>query len=311
MQEKIYRFALIGCGRFGKNYIKTIAGMDNVQITHLVTSKPENAKLIANKVKIFKTYGELLSMPHVDGVIIATPPETHSIILQDCIYHLLPALVEKPLCMSLKEANALRDYVKTSKVPVMVGHTQLYNPAYVEFCSRFKSQKPKTIQSKVSSFGPFRDKTPMLWDWAPHDLSMCLNLLKEMPTKVSAVQTSHANYPNSGQLEINLEFKATKANIYINNLSANKYRAFVGTSSFQTMSMFDEELYEGRSDRIFQIQVPKERPLKCVVDAFVEAIETSQGGNEVWVGLDLAVDITKVIEKCQRSIEKNGEYIVD
>lgn len=304
MSDKNYKFGIIGCGRFGKNFIKTINEMDGVQITHMVTSKPENAKLVNNKVKIVSSCLEMCAQA-VDGVIVATPPETHGTLMQECAYNLIPVLCEKPMCMDLKEAMALRDYMKVGKIPCLIDHTQLWNPAFMELTERFRNDKVKKIETKVCSYGPFRKDVPMLWDWAPHDLSMCLSLLKEMPTKIKASLVPHENYDNSGELNIELVFKHTTANIKINNLSSCKYRTFIGTSPFMTLTMFGEELFQTRGQDITQLTVSNERPLFNVVNAFIHAIE--RGSYE---GLDLAVDVIKIIEKCQKSIEKESEYIL-
>lgn len=304
--DKVYKLALVGCGRFGKNYIKTIEGMPNVEITHLCTSNPENAKLIIkNKVKVHKQYTEIFDGCNLDGIIICTPAETHAGLVHECIYHLLPTMVEKPLCTRVLDATTLQNYVKNSyKVPCFVDNTQLYNPAFQEICKVFKTSKPKEINTKVCSFGPFRENMPMLWDWAPHDISMCLQLLKEMPLKVKAKLDPHENYYNSGELYVELCFKNTVAKFTINNLSTSKYRSFSAVSSFNTMTMFDHEVFEVRGDNVFNIKVSNEKPLKLAIDAFIETIETQS-----LTGLDLSVNVVRVLEKLQESLEKESVYI--
>lgn len=303
--EKIYKFALIGVGRWGKNYIKTIEQMSGVQITHLCTRNPENAKLIKkNKVKVVKNYMELCSDRFLDGVIVATPPHTHHEIVCSVAHSLLPVMVEKPLSLSLEEAISTANFLKEAKVPVLVDHTQLFNPAYEELVTSFKNDQIKTIDAKVCSFGPFRKDVSMLWDWAPHDISMVINLMKGKPAKVKASLVEHENYDNSGQLLITLKYKNTDINIKIDNLSGSKYRSFRASSNSKTITLFGEELYETRGDWIRTVQLTNEKPLQRAIMAFVDAIETNS-----MIGLDLAVDVAAVIEKCQKSIDNDSEFV--
>lgn len=306
MSEKIYKFALIGVGRAGKNFINTINKMENCQITHLVTSNPDNAKLCKNKVKILKSHHDVCSLPGaggVDGVIVAVPNESHSIILQDCLYALLPTLIEKPMGANLIETLGLRQSVYASKVPVLVGHTQTFSAAYQELCGYFKAAKPKKITSKFRSYGPFRKNATIVWDFLVHEISMVLNLLNmEAPIEVEAHLESHKNYPNSGELDVKLKFKSTEVSININNLATQKYRSFIAENAWTCLSLFDEELYDVRESRSNKIHLPSERPLHREINAFIEAIETNS-----YVGVELAVEVARVLDRCQNYLDIHTE----
>lgn len=304
MSEKIYKFGLIGVGRWGKNFVKTIEAMEGVEIAHICTSKPENAKLFKKKPRVSKDYKSLCTDFALDGVIICTPPSTHMEIIYECICNLKPFLVEKPMCMNLMDAKAIRDTVKYTRVPCMVDHTHLFSPAWEEMVYRMKKEKILSINSKAYAFGPFRKDVPMLWDWAPHDIAMCVELMKEMPTRVQASYVPNENYDNSGEINIALYFKNLTANILINNASENKYRAFVASSDYLTFSIFCDELFETRSGKCTQQKITLETPLKRLIDNFILAIETQN-----YEGLDLGVNVVNIIEKCRKSIENNAELI--
>lgn len=301
MSEQPYRLGLIGCGRFGKNYISTINKMDDVEIRYLATTKSENAKLVNNPVKVVANYTDIFFDKTINGVIIATPPETHFDIIKDCTATLMPFMVEKPMCTSLANTIKVQEAVSKTKVPCLVDYTQLFNPAFVELCKLFKNRKLTSVESKTNSFGPFRKDISMLWDWAPHDISMILTLVKEYPKKIDAFYDKNDNYDNSGVITIDLEFKGLKTSISIDNTANKKYRSFVATAGFSTMTMFGGELYESRDDKITQIHVSKEMPLKKAVEEFLLCIET--GSQE---GVNLSVDVAKILEKCASIIDKKS-----
>lgn len=292
---------LIACGRWGKNYVSTVNAMENVEITHVVTTHPENAKLFKNKVRVLKNYRELCTINGLDGAFLAAPSSFHNEIAQECLYGLLPIMIEKPMCIGYEQTLTLSKSIRGAKIPCLVNHTQLFNPAYQEICSLFKAGRPKKIISKFCTHGPFRPDCPMLWDYGVQDVSMILNLLKENPLEVNATLDAHKNYPNSGELVIDLRFKSTEAHIVINNIATKKYRSFITETGWNQMSMFDEELYEIRESGINRVHVPTEKPLARAIQAFIAAIEANE-----YVGVDLAVDVARVLERCQESINKNS-----
>lgn len=304
MSEKIYKFGLCGVGRFGKNYVKTIEAMEGVEISHICTSKPENVKLFSKKPRVSTDYKILCSDFALDGILICTPPSTHMDIMFECIHNLKPFLVEKPMTMSLIDAKAIRDTVKYARLPCMVDHTHLYSAAWEEMNYRMKKEKILSVNSKVHAFGPFRQDVPMLWDWAPHDIAMCIEFMKQMPVRVQASYIRNENYDNSGEINIALYFKSLTANIIINNASDKKYRAFVTSSDYLTFSIFCDELFETRSGKCTQQKLPLETPLKRLIDNFIVAIETQNNDS-----MDLGVNVVNIIEKCRKSIENNAELI--
>lgn len=302
--SKTYKLGLCGVGRFGKNYIKTIEGMEDAEIVAISTSNPENAKLFNHKVIVFDHFSKLAQCGALHGVIIATPPNTHYQIMKNCVDNVLPFLVEKPMCGNINETLAASYLIKSSRIACMVGHTQLQNPAYRELVTMYDYDKAKTVLSQVCSVGPFRKDVSMLWDWLPHDFSMLLTLMREFPDKLKASYVKHENYDNSGEVEVELHWKKTKATIKLNNLATKKYRVFQVDSAVKRVTMFDNELFETRDNKIRQIHVKKEMPLRVQVENFILAMETN-----TQIGVDLAVKIAKLIEFCEKSIEQNSKLI--
>lgn len=304
MNEKIYRIGVIGCGRFGKNHIKTINNMSGVEVAAICTSNEENAKLVKNtKVQVFKEYSDMIVNAHsLDFVIIASPPSTHYNVMDCCISVLKPFIVEKPFCTNYLQTKDMVSQLLKSKVPCMVDFTQLFNPAFRGLVIANSKQKIKAISSKVHAFGPFRKDVSMFWDWLPHDLSMIQSIAQSMPEWVRATQEEDLNYDNAGQINVELKYKNFTAKIEIDNVAGKKYRVFEVDNSFSRLTMMDNELYEIR-DGIRSITVGNESALQVLINSTILHIETGES-----YGLELSLEIAKIIEKTIESV-KEGDKV--
>ena len=170
------RLALIGAGCWGKNYIKTINQLSDFELTYLVSSNPESKALVSSKTILLPTWQALREKSDYDGVIIATPPQTHILLAKNFIDKSL--LIEKPLSMNLLETNAFLDLCGDHNI--LVDYIHLFNPIYIRMKNLIKQSGPvKKIKCVAGNYGPFRENVPILWDWAVHDVAICLDLLGE------------------------------------------------------------------------------------------------------------------------------------
>ena len=136
---------LVGVGRWGRRYVHTIAALPSVRIAVAVSRNPETATLLPD-IPILSQWTALFDHA-LDGIVIATPPSTHGAILRACLEAGIPALVKKPLCLDLAEAETLRALAAARDVPVLVDHTQLFHPAF------------PALQEHLSGLGPIRSIT--------------------------------------------------------------------------------------------------------------------------------------------------------
>lgn len=163
--------ALIGTGRWGSNIRRTLASLPGVTLVPPVS----------------RDWRQLLTRQDLDGVLIATPASTHAEIALPFLRRGIPLFIEKPLTDSLASARQTRRIAARSRVPVMVGHVHLYNPAFAAAKRALRrAGRLRWIFGEGMNRGPIRDDVSCLWDWAPHDLSMTLDLLSEEPAAVQA-----------------------------------------------------------------------------------------------------------------------------
>ena len=168
---KTVRLAQIGLGAWGKNIEKTLRTLPACELKYTAA----------------ENWRELLDKKDIDGAVIATPPATHAEIATTFLQRGVPVFIEKPMTGNLADALAVEAAARASGAPVMAGHLHLYNPAYRKTKELTGGiGKIRLIISRGHNNGPYRSDYSAMWDWAPHDLSMILDLLGELPAAVSA-----------------------------------------------------------------------------------------------------------------------------
>jgi predicted dehydrogenase len=301
----VIRLGLIGAGRWGRNYIRTIAALDGVRLTRLASRNPASRELVGPECTISADWRHVVESGDLEGIIIATPPSLHAEMTIAAVAAGIPVLVEKPLTLGLAEAVTLREQVRTRKGRVMVDHTHLFHPAFEEL----KRQVPalgmiREIEAEAGNQGPYREDVPVLWDWGPHDVAMCLDLLGEPPREARGMREERANRGTAvtETIRLELEFSSgARARIRISNMMEKTRRFSVRCEA--GVLVYDDiarnKLMLHRDGRDGPINVSAEPPLSRVVEAFVAGISA---GNDTTGSLDLAVNVVAVLERCARTL---------
>lgn len=294
--------ALVGSGRWGKNYINTIRSLSSCEL-------PDSF------IKT-KDYKELFNIDNIDGVIIATPASTHFQIAKEFLENGFNVLIEKPFVTSYKDALVLSEIAKRNKNVVMVGHIYLYNPAFVEVKKIIQSiGNIKYISSEGMDYGPIRPDISALWDWVPHDISMLIDLLGNLPEEVSGYGESVLR-PNTKFYDIcSLKLKFPKnifAFINVSCLSPLKKRNMIIVGNKSTI-VFDDTL-EKKISVIDNVSKKKEfpsfskkSPLSEEISGFVNLIKANKSINKS--DLKMGLTVTKIIEACEMSMSLGGKGI--
>lgn len=186
------RIGVIGCGYWGPNLIRNfieipeselvaIADLDQAQLNRMTTRFPQIQIATRN-------FRDLFEM-QLDAVIIATPPQTHFALAKECLEHELSVLIEKPITLDSDTAAQLIMIAEAYEQILMVGHTFEYNTAVLALKQMIDSGELGEIyyiDAVRASLGLFQTHANVLWDLAPHDLSILRYLLGTDPINVSA-----------------------------------------------------------------------------------------------------------------------------
>ena len=326
MRPAAVRLGLIGVGRWGKVYIRTVLSLGaRCRLTQLGTSKPAHAALVPYPVQVTSDWRKAIDSD-CDAVLIATPPSTHAQIVEACLEAGKPCMVEKPLCLDLASAERVHQRIQASGVPVLVNHTQLFNPGY-QALKRAVDDAGETIRVLIAegmALGVFRTHTPTLWDWCPHDFNLCLDLMGQSPVRVAAL--GGPADPNGAPelVSVRLDFAGGScAWIHAGRLSPHKRRTlsvFTDTQLFMFDDLATERLTVSRMDfaRRYANGIPEplekralalastRRPMEHALTYFLDGLA---GGDRRYFGSDLALEVVRLLEQCESAMKKEEEAV--
>lgn len=175
--------ALIGYGKWGGNYLKEVRSIKNCRIKYVCSPSIFKSNLPKTYKKV-TNYRKLTEFKDLNGVIIATPSNTHFEIIKYFLEKKINILVEKPMVTSLHEAQSLKPYFKEFDLVFMVNHIYFHNSLYKLLKQNLNKAKSVQLINFSGTLSPEREDVSVLWDWGPHFASICLDLYKKLPKKI-------------------------------------------------------------------------------------------------------------------------------
>lgn len=186
------KVAVIGCGKWGINHVKTavsLLGPGNVIVCDTFNGAGEKVKTVSAEVSFTDNLDTVLSDRSIQGVIVATPAETHFEIATQLLANGKNVLVEKPITLLSAEAQELINTASENNAKLMVGHVLLYHPAILKLKQLVDAGKIGALQyiySNRLNLGTIRSEENILWSFAPHDISIIQYLTGTDPIAVYA-----------------------------------------------------------------------------------------------------------------------------
>ena len=190
------RFAVIGWGYWGPKIARNLCALPGASVTMIADT--DEGRLASIEVNPWgtRTTARVSDVFHsdVDGVVVATPVRTHFRLAKEALLHGKHVLVEKPLTASLAEAEELVSLAREQGCVLMVGHTFEYSPAVNELRKLIQAGdlgRIYSIEAERVNLGLFRNDINVIWDLAPHDVSILLYLLGRHPHQVKVQAHAH------------------------------------------------------------------------------------------------------------------------
>lgn len=186
MQEQ--RIAVIGCGVWGRNIVRNFYNL-NVLDT-VCDIDDENLKKVTQEysgVKTTKDYNDIINNPAITGVAVVTPSHTHYKMVKAMLSAGKNVYVEKPISTVAEEARDLTELANQKGLVLMVGHLLLYHPAVNRLRMLVEEGALGNIvyaQSDRLNVNYFKNDRSVMWDLAPHDLSMINYVTGKEPKRV-------------------------------------------------------------------------------------------------------------------------------
>ena len=199
------RAAVIGVGSMGANHVRVYANRDDVQLVGVVDPNAELAKRIADRfsTKVYSSVDNLLEQARPQVVSIAVPTAWHSEVAGQCMRAGVHCLLEKPICATVEEGNALMALSVETGCVLLPGHIERYNPAIQALLLLLnKGDIGSFYRIEVERCGPFPPRirdTGVILDLAVHDLDIVSMLLGSLPESLysETQQLIHETYEDS------------------------------------------------------------------------------------------------------------------
>jgi len=189
------RIGIIGFGYWGPNLARNFYEMTDTELVAIADLKDDQlarAKAKYPHVTLAKDYRELFKL-NLDAVVVSTPPRLHFSVAKECLAHGLHVLIEKPMTDNSKDAEELIALAEKQGLALMVGHTFEYNTAVLALKQYVQNKELGDVyylDTARLNLGLYSRKSNVIWDLAPHDISILLFLLDQKPISVSAQAVS-------------------------------------------------------------------------------------------------------------------------
>ncbi len=328
------KVGVIGAGNWGRNHVRTLATMPGAELVAVCDAAA------GTRDKIAKQYPAILVTPDVDAllkkveaVVIAAPAITHADLARQAIAAGIPALVEKPFALSVRDAEDVAARADKAGVPLLAGHLLEYHPVVEklrEMITAGAFGQVYYLYGQRVNLGQVRPDENALWSFGPHDVSVALFLMGQAPATVSASGRSYLQPGIEDVVFLTMEFASgVIAHVQLSWLDPHKERKLTVVGSKQ-MAVFDDmqsreklRLYDKGVDRppeyrsygeslqiregdIFIPRVPNTEPLAAELGHFLavarrEAAPRSDAAD--------GVRVVRVLAAASESLKQHGQPI--
>ncbi len=238
--------AQIGCGYWGPNLLRNFFANKRCLIKWVVDTSPDRRTYVEENYPGVKTTDEFHRVvidEEIDAVVIATPAVTHFSLSKTALEAGKHVFVEKPLAMSVVEAERLVELAEEKQRKLFVGHTFLYNAAVRKVKEYIDSGDLGDIYyifAQRLNLGRVRQDVNAMWNLAPHDISIILYWFEEEPCRVSAQGFAFLQEGIEDVAFLNLDFPSGRyAHIHTSWLDPCKVRRIVIVGS-RKMIVYDD-----------------------------------------------------------------------
>ncbi|NWF51241.1 MAG: Gfo/Idh/MocA family oxidoreductase [Ignavibacteriaceae bacterium] len=329
------KIGVIGLGYWGPNLVRNFLALKDVTKVTACDQKEERLTNIKEKFPSVELTGssDHLLRGDSDAIVIATPVDTHYIFARKALENGKHVWVEKPFTSTSEEAEELLNIAEKNNLRIFVDHTFIYNGSVKKMKELVEKGELGNIlyfDSTRINLGLFQRDVNVVWDLAPHDLSIMMYLLNHY--KVKAISTSGiANYNGKENLaHINVFFDNNCfAHFHVNWLSPVKMRLMIvggdkkmlvydDMQNFEKIKVYDsgidyksaESIYEAlvqyRIGDMFSPKINQTEALTLAAKEFIASINENR--NPLTSGIE-GLEIVKILEACDKSIKKMGELV--
>ncbi len=327
------RIAIAGAGYWGINHVRAFARAPGCEL--VAVCDPDERALaraagFAPKARRTTALDDVLAADDVDAVVLATPAVAHAAQAQAALAAGKHVFVEKPMALSTADAEATVAAATRAGKTLMVGHLMLYHPGYERLRELVRGGEVGDvfyIYAVRVNLGRLRKDENALWSFAPHDLSMILDLVDQKPATVAARGQAYLQPGVEDVVFVNLNFTGgVMAQVQLSWLDPRKERRLTVVGS-KKMVEFDDvhpaeklRIYDKGYDRPPEftrwgeyltvrhgdIHIPRlqmTEPLEAECAHFVQCVRS---GATPRTDAAHGLEVVRVLEAAQQSLRQNG-----
>jgi predicted dehydrogenase len=197
--ERMIKFGVIGYGYWGPNVVRNLDLLDKTEVLAVCDKSPASRKRVQKAypgVRVTSDAAELMSSKDLDAIAVITPVWTHYELTKAALEHGKHVFVEKPFTSNSAQAEELINLAAKKNLKIMVDHTFLFTGAVNKIRQLLKEGTLGNLyyyDSTRVNLGLFQHDVNVIWDLAPHDLSIIDHLIEETPEAVVATGQTHLN----------------------------------------------------------------------------------------------------------------------
>ena len=326
----------VGLGSWGPNLLRNFNDIPGCEVKLCCDVDADALERVRRRYPLTSTtleYEDLLADDEIDAIVISSPSPTHYDLAIEALRNDKHVLVEKPIALSLPDAEELIAVAKERGLMLMVGHLLEYHPGVTRLKKMVDTGDLGDIYYIYSSrlnLGQVRRHENAMWSLAPHDISVILYLLGEEPVEVSAQGMDHLQQGIQDTVFLTMHFSHKKiAHCHVSWLDPHKVRkitvvgarrmaVFDDTEIMEKLRMYDKGVedgvgYESYGDslsvRFGDVNIPRidmREPLRIECEQFLECIRS--GRQPLTDGLD-GLRVLRVLDAGQRSLEMRGQPV--
>jgi predicted dehydrogenase len=335
--QKPINIGVVGCGYWGPNLVRNLSHLSDCKVRLMCDSNPQRLKHMSTlypEIEGHLKFEQALSTANLDAMVIATSVKHHHSMAKASLLAGKHTFVEKPLAKSSAECEELIEIAHQQGLVLMVGHTFLYSAPVRKIKAIIDSGDIGDIQyisSRRLNLGLFQRDINVAWDLAPHDISIVLYLMKELPISVNCCGNAHITPGIEDVSSMCVTFKGDRfATIQSSWLDPRKIRdmTIVGT---KRMIVYDDiqpsekiKIYDARVeapphyDTFAEFQyayhygdsytpyIKQEEPLKVECQHFLDCIR--QKKTPLTSGRQ-GLEVVRILEAASVSLKQNGAAI--
>jgi len=327
---------VIGYGYWGPNIVRNFFTATDCTVKAVADGRPERLAVLA---KIFpsingvKTAEEIINDKEIDAVVIATPVFTHFALAKKALENGKHVLIEKPMTSTVAQAEELIELAARKGLTLMADHTFLYTGAVQKMKELIDTDivgTPRYFDSSRINLGLFQPDVNVLWDLAPHDISILTYLITESPVSINATGISHTrnNIENIAYMTVNynsdfiahfncswtspVKVRQTliggdKKMIVYNDLEpSEKVRVYDTSYNHKTDDEKTTIMVDYRTGDVYIPKISLSEALSGVANDFIQSIIQNK---KPLANAHLGMQVVKILEASQESIKNNGKEV--